>query len=398
MSKFKLELMIFLVLLISIQGVFAANIGVSPASLEFRNVLRGGYSEEIIVISADADRPVFVELIPRGEIVDWLDLSVWNFTVSKNEPYFLKVSINPPDDIPNGNYTGFLRIMTGELGEGVKGNAVGIIRSSLDLSINADVTDIEVTDCISNSFNVNSVEEGDDIVFTMDVVNNGNVRLRPRVTIDIWDENQISIVKNEEFRGKVILPTTKDKLSFRVDSEGLGIGQYWADVSVIECYDSKTLTFDILKPGALRAEGALLGIVTRREAEIGQTVPIEINFKNTGEKEVDAQFKGRVTLGDKIIQILETERLNVPISETEKFNLFFTPQEEGKHIISGRVFYSGKRTFESSAVLNVISKQFKWGAIIAPIIYVLLIFVIAILFFRIRKERRAYINKIRGLK
>ena len=37
--------------------------------------------------------------------------------------------------------------------------------------------------------------------------------------------------------------------------------------------------------------------------------------------------------------------MNVPIGETNDFEFYFTPQEPGKYVVSGRVYYDGKKTF-----------------------------------------------------
>jgi len=144
----------------------------------------------------------------------------------------------------------------------------------------------------------------------------------------------------------------------------------------------------------------LLGILTRKVAEEGETIPIAARFKNTGEKEVDAQFKGQITLGDKIIQILESDKFSVQIGEIEKFNFFFTPKKPGKYIISGRVFYSGKKTFESSTSLNVVSKKFQleFRSIVIGLISLILFLLIATLLYKIRKERKEYVRRMRRLK
>jgi hypothetical protein len=310
----------------------------------------------------------------------------------------LIVSVIPPADIPNGNYTGFLRISTANFGEGVEGHAVGVVRSTLDLAINVEITDIEVRECSASNFKVQSVEKGDDIIFTTNILNTGNIRLKPRIVIDIWDQDQISIVKSEEFSEKEILPTTKDDFTIRVTSKDLEIGQYWADISVLDCYSSGTLTFDILEEGALRAEGILLGILTRKISKLKETVPINARFKNTGEKEVDAQFKGKITLEDQIIQILESEKARVPISDTNQFSFYFTPQKTGKYVISGRVYYSGKKTFETSTTLEVIAGKVKVRSFLMFLIYATLILIIAGLFFKIRRERRYLSTRLRKLK
>ena len=86
----------------------AANIGVSPATINFKNVLRGGYSERGVIITIDSEKPVGIEVNPRGEVAEWLNFSSVNFSIIKNEPYQLIISVSPPEDIPNGNCTGFL--------------------------------------------------------------------------------------------------------------------------------------------------------------------------------------------------------------------------------------------------------------------------------------------------
>ncbi len=376
----------------------AVNIGISPASISYPKVLRGGYSERSVLISTDSLEPVDVEVNPSGEIANWLNTSVKNFNVTKNQPNRLKVIIIPPSDIPNGNYTGFLRFKTISFVNPKEGQAVGTIIPALDLAINTEIVDTEIIQCGVYSFKVQSVEKGDDVVFDLDILNSGNVILSPKIKVDIWDKDQIEIVKSQEFKGKKILPTTSSTISSRMKSENLETGQYWAEVSAIDCYSSKLLTFDILKEGALKAEGVLLDINVKKNAEIGETVPIIARFQNKGQKEVDAQFRGKVSLGDKIIQILESEKVNVPISEVNRFSFYFTPKNSGKYTISGNVFYSGKKTFESSAIIDVMSGGIRLSSFLMPAVYTLLISLIIILFYKINKQRKRYQDRLKRFK
>jgi hypothetical protein len=284
--------------------------------------------------------------------------------------------------------------MTSAMGEDVDGHAVGKIKSSLDLVINVEVTDIEIIDCVVSNVKVSSVEKGDDIILTMKVLNKGNVRLYPQVLFNVWDFDQSNILHEEDFFGKEILPTTEEILEFRIKSGILDISQYWSDVSVPDCIYSSLFTFDILEEGALSAKGLLLSILTKKEVEVKETVPIEVNFKNTGEKEVEAQFKGKITREGKIVQVLESEKSLVSVEDFEKFYFYFTPEKAGKYIISGRVYYSGKKTFESSAVLEVVSS----GISVMPLVYIIFIILIGILFYKIRRERKIYLKKLKYLK
>lgn len=382
--------LILVTILFILKFVSAANIGISPAQIYFKDVLRGGYSEKFVIITIDAASPVEVRIQTRGNISDWLSFNETEFKVSKNNPYYLKVIAQPPEDIPNGNYSGFLRVTTYGTGNVIEGQATGIVNAALDLYVEIEVTDIEIIACNVNMFNVESAEIGDPIIFSADISNNGNIRLNPTLRVEIWDENQVEILKEKEFIGKEIIPTTSEKILFEVDSSDLPLGQYWAEVYSIECYNSQTLTFDIVEVGALKAQGSLTKIITIPWIDKGDTTVIKAYFENTGEKTVQAMFKGEITKNGKIIQILESEKNSVSIGENNEFNFYFTPREVGKYIVTGRVFYDGKRTFEKSAVINVRESGFKFSDLKMPAIYLILIMIIAFLLYKIRKEKGGY--------
>lgn len=363
-------------------------IGISPASIFFENVLRNGYSERNVIVTINTETPTSVEIEPRGEIAGWLNFSAENFDVSKNSPYSLKISVTPPADMPNGNYTGFLRVRTSPKGGGKEGYATGIIHPVLDLSIKVEVTDTEILNCGVSNFEIFSAEKGDPIILKTEVSNKGNIRLKPSIRVDIWNQEQTRIIKTEEFSGDEILPTTSEKIINEISSNDLDIEQYWAEVSVIECYASRTLTFDVLEIGALKSSGELTKIIVTPWHDIGETLTIKAFFKNTGEKRVNAQFKGTINLDGKIAEIIESELINTEIDEEEEFLFYFTPKKSGKYIVTGRVFYDKKRTFEKSAVFNVRPKEFSLFRLLIYGIYFAFLAGIVILIFKIRRERK----------
>jgi hypothetical protein len=228
-------------------SVSAANvIGVSPGNVVFKDVLRGGYSERIVTISIDSDEPVDVELSPRGEIESWLEFPK-NFTVRKGAPGRPIIAIKPPLDVPNGNYTGFLKVATDPLGKANEGRATSTVRAVVDLAIKVEITDQEVLSCRARAFNVFSAEKGDEVDFSVDILNQGNIRIKPKIVVEVWDQDQITIVKTEEFTPDEVLPTREDKIYFSLDTDDLDLDQYWVDVSVPDCFGSQTLTFDVLE-------------------------------------------------------------------------------------------------------------------------------------------------------
>jgi hypothetical protein len=371
-------------------------IGVSPGNIDFMNVLRGGYAERVLTISFDSEEEVSINLSARGEIAEWVNFPDDNLTVSKENPLRVTLSIEPPSDIPNGNYTGFVRVVSGAVGkDGAIGHAAGKIVAAIDIEMRVEITDNEILECSAKEFYIGSVERGEKILVKFFMNNRGNVRLRPTLIVDIWDQDQITIVKHLELRNVEVLPTRSSVLNFSIDSKEMDVGQYWAKMEVPDCFSSDILTFDVLEPGTLKAEGIILGIRNKPVAEEGETVPIIVTFKNVGEKEIDAQFRGKITYGDKIVQLLESEKAIVPIYSITNFSFYFTPEMEGKYIISGRVFYDKKRTFESSNVLNVIAKLLGWKIWFVRGLYLLIISSLIILAYKIRTERRRYLSRMR---
>ena len=76
------------------------------------------------------------------------------------------------------------------------------------------------------------------------------------------------------------------------------------------------------------------------------------------------------------------------IGDLETYKFYFTPKKEGKYIVTGIVFYDGKRTFEKSTVINVERKGFGWESVKTILIYLVLIVLIAYLAYRINKEQK----------
>jgi len=233
-------------------------------------------------------------------------------------------------------------------------------------------------------------------VFNVNVTNQGNVIINPKISIKVWDENQTKVVKEINTQGGNILPTLKKQISIRMNTADFPISQYWADVSVDDCLASNLLTFDVLQPGALKADGIFLNLLSSPNANVGDTVPIIANFKNTGEKEVSAEFKGQITKSGRIVQLLDSPVATVPINQLNTFNFYFTPKSPGEYIITGRIYYSGKQSYELSTKVEVAGSSV--FSFILPVVYAILVFAIAFLFVKIVREKRAYKRRLRRLR
>jgi hypothetical protein len=273
--------------------------------------------------------------------------------------------------------------------------------SVLRLAITVEVTDKERIACTASSFFMDSVEKGDKINLRMSVLNNGNIRLKPEINVKIWDQEQNYIVKEIDLRGQEILPTREQTLNFSISSDGMDPSQYWASVEVPQCYASDTLTFDILEEGALKTNLILLKIYSIFFGRVDETLPIFIDYQNLGEKAVDAQFRGQISLNGKIVQLLNSDTFTSQINEKDNITLYFTPQKGGQYVVSGRIFYGKKKTFEESTTINVLANTNFWSLLSAVAPYALIIAIIAVIVFliiRIRREKEAYIEKMRAIR
>ena len=80
--------------------------------------------------------------------------------------------------------------------------------------------------------------------------------LRPDITARRTKKN--NIVKFIEYDEESILPTVRKIIKVTVPTDDFEIGQYWADVGIEECGGATDLlTFDIMEPGSLRADGKI---------------------------------------------------------------------------------------------------------------------------------------------
>ncbi len=379
--------------------VAAQNIfGVSPGNVYFKDVLRGGYAERYITITLDSEVGIPIGFEAWGDIASWFNYSE-QILVSRDAPGRLLLQVLPPEDIPNGNYTGYLRVTTEPLaGEfGGEGSAASVVRAVVDVTIKVEITDLEIFACNAGGYSVTSVEQGDETLFEVDITNNGNIRFRPEFQATIWDQEQVSIVDEISLRGDTLLPTQTQRMQFSVPTGEYDIDQYWVDVRVPDCFSEDLLTFDVLEPGALKADGVITSMHSVVWANVDDTIPIFVEFDNIGEKIITARFEGQIQRDGAIVQLLNSEPTQVPVGQHTNFTFYFTPRTAGQYIASGRVFYDAKRTFPSSTVINVQSSGFSWGSIGTFLVYALIITFIAFILYKINTEKRRYRKKTRGV-
>lgn len=360
-------------------------IGVSPGFIYFKNVLRDGYAENFFVVSVGSDRSVRVTATANGYIADWLEFPDGTvFEVNRTHPKKFRVIVRPPSDVANGKYTGFIRFTTAPLGKVTSGLG-SAIEVSIDAKVVVEITDLQYLICKATSFTVSDVEKDQPVLLSFNLHNTGNVRVRPKVDITIWNKDQDKIVETFNLESsKEVLPTRKETIFFNFPVSSLDISQYWASITVKPCQDYALLPFGVFEPGTLGLDGILKTIITKVLAEPGEIIPIIAIFENVGKNPVKAKFKGHVEFGGRIIKLLESGEKIVNVGEEVNFTTYFTPKSPGRYVVKGRVFYGIKQTYENTGIINVLGTRVNWPVVI---VYSTIVILLIIIIYRLYKRK-----------
>jgi hypothetical protein len=377
-------------------GTLAIGIGVNKAFISYADVLQNGYAQDDVLVTTDSPTPITGTYEFTGDIAPWLRVTPpdQNFTFSNGQPYRLTIIVEPPKDAQLVNYTGGVRILTGEVARTGGGKIGTVLRGALLIKIGLGLTGTQLIACRAGGIEIKNTEIGQPFDFIASISNKGNVRIRPDFTILIYDQYQTKLVKNITLTATAeILPTATGEMLLQV-SQDLPVGQYWARVDVPLCGDSAFLTFDVLDRGGIADNGELLNIDVNPWAKTGDIIPIYAVFKNTGSRVVSAKFKGTITTedGQRIMKVIDTDLYNVPPSATARIETFFNPTEPGRFIIAGRVLYNSKLTFQKSVLLNVagplmVATQ-QWGGIALLFLFVIIVLLLLILITKRRRRQR----------
>ena len=401
-SRFSREdsLLVFLPLLtaaallacVSIPTAHAVGIGVNKATIDYTDVLQNGYAQDTILVTTDSPDPIDGTWQVEGDIAPWVRIEPpdANFTFSQSAPYPLTVVVEPPADARLMNYTGGIRVLTGQLARTEGGKIGTTTRAAFLIKLNLGVTGTQHLSCVAGGVQIKDTEIGQPFDFLATVHNTGNVRIRPSFSILVYDQYQTKLVANLSVAtDQDILPTTTENILKSV-MHNLPPGQYWAQVTSAPCGDSAFITFDILDRGGIADQGELLGIDVNPWAKTGDIVPITARFRNEGSRTENAKFKGTVTsqATGQLVKVIDTDSYSVAPGQTVPIETYFNPTDPGQYIIAGRILYNDKLTFQKSAILNVQGPSMVPSGVSWWLILLLIVIIILILLILIARKRR----------
>ncbi len=331
----------------------AVSIGVSPGRIDFNSVLKGGYAEKTLTVSTNSGEQLVASITTSGETSDWLyfEPNTTSFVLSSSVPYKVKVIVRPPKDAKNDTYSGKITFTTERFGN-LTSRAGGFVKTGVSIGVELRITGQEQAGCSSGSIDISDAEYSEPILVQAKVINSGNVRLRPEIQVEVWDQQKTTKVLQRSVITEEILPTAEKTVTARIPNS-LETGQYWAEVFVKQCASIKTKMFDIAEKGTISDKGELSGIKNPNWAFVNDTVPIEATFANNGNRPVAAVFKAGIYLEDKLILPIQSEELTVSPGQQITFRTYFSPEKPGRYVITGRVVYNKKLSYEQSSILSI---------------------------------------------
>jgi len=363
---------------------YTAGIGVSPPTLSYEKVLRGGTAQKQFTIFNPTDADVYYDVRVEGN--DWFSFEPSPpVKVPAKGSVRVNAIVNPPGDTPNGVYNCTIYVEPSEVNVTEGEGAVMGILPAIGITTSIEITGEQILAGNVYKISVESNEIGKPIRFKIGFANTGNVRAEPKIDIDILkDEKVIDTLKKSD----EIIPGEAKEIT--LEWIGKEIGEYGSNVKVTlngELLSERSLKFDVLERGALRCKGEIVEIKAPKEVSVGMPAKIEVRFKNTGSIALEAKVKGDVILNRKLIKVIESDPVLIEVGKTETLTAYLNPEKPGNYLIDGDVIYDGKKAEMNQITISVKAAEAGAMNIIMSSGLALIAVVILILIFVTKKRR-----------
>ena len=328
----------WLIFLLLIFDVNAQAIGVSPAKLEIK-LLRGSEAYTSFTIFNPSDKPIDFNIYNK-EFSEWFEFIPDQGKINANSNKEISVWVKPNELVSNGEYNTliYVGIDDDSSGSGLSLNIGTAIKAKVGVTgkqlVNLFVRDVVVRDAEQDGF----------VIFEFDVLNNGNVKVKPNVEIKIT-KNNITIDRFERELEEV-MPGKSERLITEWSTKNRDVGDYIAFVRLKangEIIKQTSLAFKILPYGELAVDGELRELAIE-DASIEGIVKIKAIFLNTGNTTVKAKLKGEVYFNNNLIDTFESEELIVIGGKEKELVAYVKVNQSGDYTIKASVFYNRKQT------------------------------------------------------
>ena len=354
-------IMLLMAVLVLMPLPVLAGMGVSPGSVDFRGMLRGGYYERYVTVSNPEEDDAVVNIGVEGPVATWFITEPSKFTLPGKAFMLVKIIVRPPNDTPNGLHTGSILFASRPAAQEEFGGSGAQALSAVSVSAVVEVTDVEVLQLKDTVFGVPNTEECRPILVTASYRNTGNIRVVPRVHVDLYTAER-KLLESADQTGDTVLPTqagvTNMRLPFKTaEFICLPIGRYVADVTVTgngQQMGQSSVPFEIFSRGTLTVSGQLVEVTVPGNITLGETIKIEGVFKNTGQIPELSKLVAEVSQGGNVVGNVAGDELEVLSGGMEKLSAFYKPGSPGRYKLSSYVTYEGHVTERQNKEVDVL--------------------------------------------
>lgn len=381
---------ILIICLSLIPAIAFAGVGLSPSTVYFEKMVRGGYAEKYITVSNPTDEDVSITVAVEGEISGWFDIEPKNFNLSGIGFKIVRVIARPPSNIPNGVYRGRVLIISKPVmpPEAPQGSVIRVA-SVVAADALVEVSDVQLMRYNVEKLDLPSTEECRPIIITAYVRNTGNVNVTPSFHIEIKSLAG-QLVKSYDYKAELpILPTTSKTIFIRVPYEiehfkCIPEGTYIAEITAYtddgSVMDKSSIKFKIYKRGVLTVAGELIELKAPKNITLGEVAKVEALFKNTGQIPVAAKLNVEVYSGGRLVQTLSSDPVEVYMGGVNPLTVYFKPGFPGKYTLSAIANFEQKTSNVLQTEIDVLVPLYYW-----VILFVALILVFLFVYYKKRK-------------
>lgn len=246
----------------------------------------------------------------------------------------------------------------------------GIYESILLATVQQDKKDVQVTPAIGLPFTIfvtgeerveldlvsvetSNGEVGMPLTFYVQVQNKGTVLLKPVIKISISEKGEEIEQKEQQ---TILLPgeTKTELLHWTPEEEGTYTGEVTIGIPG-RASIKKEITFTVQSQRYFSRSGNLESFFLNTTPEKNKPLKITGVFANNGTLPVDAKLIAEVYHEGKLEKVVESEKSIVDQTETKDLAAYFTPTENKKYTITGKVVYAGKETSKKYITVDVFS-------------------------------------------
>ena len=337
----------------------------SPAKIQIKGALNGDTIQRTIHVQySGSDDTIVMNLSADGDISDWVIFSIPNDPITPVESILansgewasMLVSFHIPEDAPVGVNSGKLYATTSKENDEAEERGVGILVRA-NWAVGIEVVGTPVLAGLADRFAVNDIETGYPLRVEFYFQNTGNIVATPKVGVEISKDDEV--IDSFTMANVSVGRDKKEKISVEWDTEGRATGDYVALVTVYlndQVINTKTLNVAILPRGTLTRSGSFIELGLDAKPELGIISKVVAKFHNTGQIDTKAQFQGEVHLDEKLINVIQSTELLVPVGEERTLQAYLEIENPGAYKIEGHINYEGKLTATKAISFSILPK------------------------------------------